>query len=167
MLFGVFGHHDPQPVGSSGGGSIEMGSGGFGPDVPADGHDASALLPVATGVESLPATVQQFRVEVASPNGKVTVTRSTKLAAVDEVVAGSWTGDVTPSAGYTAPAGNAGEQSSKGPVGPTVSGIVTATASDSTSTVQCRVYADDVLVLMSTGPGTVTCRVPAVDGNGG
>ncbi len=167
ICFGAFGNHDHQSSGSSGSGSIGTSAGSNGPDLRDDGHDASALLPVSTGVESLPAAVQQFRVEVASPNGKVTVTRSTKLAAVDEVVAGSWTGDVTPSAGYTAPAGNAGEQSSKGPVGPTVSGIVTATASDSASTVQCRVYADGALVLMSTGPGTVTCRVPAVDENAG
>lgn len=167
ICFGVFGNHGSQPSGSSDRGSIEMGSGVVGPDVPADGQDASALLPVATDVEALPATVQQFRVEVATQGGEVTVSTSTKLNVDDAVVTGSWTGDVTPGAGYTAPAANAGEQSTKGPLGPTVSGIVTATSADSTSTVQCRVYADDVLVLMSTGPGTVTCRVPAVDGNGG
>ena len=114
----------------------------------------------------MPPGVQQFRVEVASTAAEVTVTRSTQLGSAKPVVAGSWAGDVTPEAGYAAPASPAGQQSSSGAVGPKVSGIVTATAVDS-NTVQCRVYADDVLVLMSTGPGTVTCRVPAVDGTGG
>ncbi len=169
--FAVFGSHDYHSSYASGGTGIVMGGGmgggsnGFG--ARADGHDPSAVLPVDTGVEPLPAAGRQFRGEGASQNGKVTVARSTKLASADKVVAGSWTGDVAPSAGYTAPDGPANQQSSQGPVSPKVSGIVTATAADSTSTVQCRVYADDVLVLIATGPGTVTCRVPAVDASAG
>lgn len=164
--FAVFGNHNyhSSDSGGDGGTGIVMGAGG---NVPGDGHDPSVVLPVDTGLQPLPAAVQQFRVEVAGQNAKVTVARSPRLVSADQVVSGSWTGDVTPSAGYTPPEGPANQQYSEGPVGPKVSGIVTATAADSASTVQCRVYADDVLVLMATGPGTVTCRVPAVDGAAG
>ncbi|MDN5764530.1 MAG: hypothetical protein L0H96_04345 [Humibacillus sp.] len=163
--FAVFGNHDYHSSDSSSGTSVEMGGGmGSGLGAPADGHDPSVVLPVNTGVEPLPAEVQQFRVEVASPKGEVTVAQSTRRASAKQVATGSWTGDVTPSAGYPAPQGPVGQQSSEGPVNPKVSGIVTATAADATSIVQCRVYADDELVLIATGPGTVTCRVPAVDG---
>ena len=167
ICFGVFGNHDDHSSGSSGGTGIEMGSGGYGSDVPADGHDPSTLLPVNTAVSAMPPGVQRFLVEVASRSTQVTVTRSAQSGSFEQPTPGSWTGDVVPTAGYAAPVGPAGQQSSQGPVGPTVSGIVTATAADNASTVQCRVYADDVLVLMSTGPGTVTCRVPAVEGANG
>lgn len=174
ICFGAFGNHgsDSHGPGDSGrsghGPGYNMGSGSGEPGLLTDGHDPAAVLPVATGVGVVPSGVQQFRVEVAS-TADVTVTRSTQRGSDEPVVADSWAGDVTPEAGYPAPVGPTGQQSSKGPVGPTVSGIVTATttASERTSTVQCRVYADDVLVLMSTGPGTVTCRVPAVDGAAG
>lgn len=165
--FAVFGSHDYHSSYAGSSTSIEMGGGMGGGLGAADGHDPSVVLPVNTDVEPLPAKVQQFRVEVASPKGEVTVAQSTRLASSTHVAAGSWTGDVTPSAGYPAPEGPANQQSSEGPVSPEVSGIVTATAADATSTVQCRVYADDALVLIATGPGTVTCRVPAVDAAAG
>ncbi len=163
ILFGVFGNHDNHSSYSSSGTGIEMGGGGYG----TDGHNPYAVLPVDTAVGPMPTGVQSFIVEVASESTQVTVTQSPKPAPASEAVAGSWTGEVVPTAGYTAPISPTGQQSSQGPVSPKVSGIVTATATNSASTVQCRVYANDVLVLMSTGPGTVTCRVPAVDSANG
>ncbi|MEO5743978.1 MAG: hypothetical protein ABIQ53_05225 [Terracoccus sp.] len=155
ICFGVFGNHDNHLSYSSGGTGIEMGGAGY-------GADASGLLPEDTAVSAMPPGVQRFLVKVASESTQVRVTRSTQSGPVEEPTPGSWTGEVVPTAGYAAPFGPAGQQSSQGPVSPKVSGIVTATTDDSASTVQCRVYANDVLVLMSTGPGTVTCRVPAI-----
>ncbi|MEO6998268.1 MAG: hypothetical protein ABI112_09315 [Terracoccus sp.] len=166
ICFGVFGNHDYQSSGSSGTGT-EMGSGGYGPDAPADGHDPSALLPVGTDVGTVPSGVRQFRIEVASTGDRMIVNQATQRGSGKAGALSSWSGDIEAGAGYAAPVGTVGEQSSKGPDTPKVSGIVTATAADSTSTLQCRVYANDVLVLISTGPGTVTCRVPAVDGASG
>ena len=164
ICFAVFGNHDDGSSDVSGGTGIEMGGGGY---LPADGHDSSALLPVGTGVGAVPAGVRQFRVEVASTGDRMKVNQTTQLVSADEGASGSWSGAIEAGVGYPAPVEPTGQQSSQGPVSPKVSGIVTATAADSTSTVQCRVYANDVLVLMSTGPGTVTCRVPAIERTGG
>ncbi|OFE17489.1 hypothetical protein BA895_15960 [Humibacillus sp. DSM 29435] len=164
--FAVFGNHDQHSSDSvgDGGTGIVMGAGG---NVPGDGHDPTALLPTGTDVGATPTGVRQFRVEVASTDDLVNVTQKSASGDFEQGTPGSWSGDIDANAGYAAAVGPAGAQLSQGPpVSPKVSAIVTAVAKDSTSTVQCRVYADDVLVLMSTGPGTVTCRVPAVDGNG-
>ena len=163
ICFGVFGNHDNHSSYSSSGTGVAMGGGGY----EADGHNPLAVLPGDTAISAIPPGVTSFRVEVASESTQVTVTQSPKVAAAREAVDGSWNGEVVPTAGYAAPFGATGQQSSKGPVSPKVSGIVTATSEDSASMVQCRVYADEVLVLMSTGPGSVTCRVPAVDSTNG
>ena len=167
LCFAVFGHHDKDSGDSEAGG----GQGGVwgidAPDPPADGHDPTVLLPAASAVGTVPAGVIRFRVEVASTDDTVTVSQSSRQGDATTGAPGSWSGDVDAEAGYQARLAPTGRQSTKGPVGPKVSAIVTATAADPSSTVQCRVYADGGLVLMSTGPGAVTCRVPAVTDTAG
>lgn len=159
IAFGMFGNHDART------GDHRSGAGTSVEAVSSVASGLIGMLPIGSAVGMVQSPVTKFRVEVASDALSVSVTTSTRKGSTEpQKVTPPWQGEVAPDPGYKAAAAPAGDQSTAGATGPTVSGIVTASAPDPASTVQCRVYADNELVLMSTGPGTVTCRVPASPG---